>query len=241
VIHNFNIFDKKMFEDIRVLLVDDEDDILEIMSYNLKKHGFDVKTSTSSVKSIDLARNWKPHIIVLDIMMPEMDGITLCKELRSYPEFKNVIIMFLTARSEDFTQIVALENGGDDYITKPITPQVFVTKIKSYARRIKEEIQTTSAEKIIHIGDYIIDPNTYEIQHGATIHQLPKKEFQIVVLLASSPGKVFSREEIFSHVWGNDIIVGERTIDVHMRKIRKKLGDDFIETIKGVGYRIKKN
>lgn len=230
-----------MYQDIKVLLVDDEEDILEIMSYNLRKHGFSVKTTTSSIEGLQIAHNWNPHIVVLDIMMPEMDGITLCKELRSDEKFKNTIVLFLTARAEDFTQIVALENGGDDYITKPISPQVFVTKIKSYARRLHDQGSPKETKQIIQIGGYVIDPNTYEIRHGQTIYRLPKKEFQIVVLLASSPGKVFSREEIFSHVWGDEIIVGERTIDVHMRKIRKKLGDDFIETIKGVGYRVKKN
>ncbi|MCX7697534.1 MAG: response regulator transcription factor [Bacteroidales bacterium] len=229
-----------MGEEIRVLLVDDEEDILEIMEYNLKKHGFEVVCATNGEDAIKKAQEWNPHIIVLDIMMPNMDGITLCKELRSYEKFKDTIIIFLTARTEDFTQIIALENGGDDYITKPITPQVFVTKIKTYARRLIENQEIEQQKKTIHVGSYIIDLEKYEIIHNQKTYYLPRKEFQIVVLLATSPGKVFSRDEIYAHVWGDEVIVGERTIDVHMRKIRKKLGNEFIETIKGVGYRIKK-
>lgn len=229
-----------MGEEIRILLVDDEEDILEIMSYNLKKHGFEVACANNGEEALTKAHDWNPHIIVLDIMMPNMDGITLCKELRSYEQFKDTIIIFLTARTEDFTQIIALENGGDDYITKPITPQVFVTKIKSYARRLIENKEVEQRRKTIQIGSYIIDLEKYEIVHNQKTYYLPRKEFQIVALLATSPGKVFSREEIYAHIWGDDVIVGERTIDVHMRKIRKKLGNEFIETIKGVGYRIKK-
>ncbi len=222
-------------DNIKVMLVDDEKDILEIMSYNLKKEGYDVQTARDGQNAIAKAADFKPQLIVLDIMMPGMDGISTCQELRKIDGLQKTIIIFLTARSEDFTQIAALEAGGDDFITKPVTPKVFLSKVKSYLRRFRVE-QLEEQPREIALEGLTIDFERYLVVLGEEEIILPRKEFELLALLASRPGKVFTRDEIFSKVWGNDVIVGDRTIDVHIRKIREKLGLNLIRTVKGVGY-----
>ncbi|PKP05445.1 MAG: DNA-binding response regulator [Bacteroidetes bacterium HGW-Bacteroidetes-6] len=222
-------------DSIKVLLVDDEKDILEIMSYNLKKEGYEVQTARDGQIAINKAADFQPQLVVLDIMMPGMDGISTCQELRKIEGLDKSIIIFLTARSEDFTQIAALEAGGDDFITKPVTPKVFLSKVKSYLRRFKVE-QLEDQPKEIVLDGLTIDFERYLVVLENDEIILPRKEFELLALLASRPGKVFTRDEIFAKVWGNDIIVGDRTIDVHIRKIREKLGVNLIRTVKGVGY-----
>jgi two-component system alkaline phosphatase synthesis response regulator PhoP len=219
--------------DFRILLVDDEPDILEFVGYNIRKEGYVLYTSGNGKEAIKIAREVKPHLIILDVMMPEMDGIETCKELKKFPELKKTIIAFLSARGEDFTQIAGLDAGGDDYITKPIKPRVLISRVNALLRRSLAE----KPEKIISIGDLTIDNEKYLVVKNGREIILPKKEFELLSLLISKPNKVFGREEIFTQVWGDDIIVGDRTIDVHIRKIREKLGDDSIKTIKGVGYK----
>lgn len=222
-------------EKIKILLVDDEKDILEIMSYNLKKEGYDVYTSRDGQSAITKALEIEPQLIVLDIMMPGMDGITSCQEMRKYDSLKNAVIIFLTARNEDFAQIAALESGGDDFISKPITPKVFLTKIKSYLRRFSPNASEAN-EKELEFDGLIINFERYIVIREGQEILLPRKEFELLALLAGKPGKVFTREEIFTKIWGNDIVVGDRTIDVHIRKIREKIGLNLIRTVKGVGY-----
>lgn len=218
---------------IKILIVDDEEDILQFLSYNLQKEGYDVITATNGADAIKLAKKEKPDLIVLDIMMPVMDGMETCKELREMPETKDKLIVFLTARSEDYSQIAGFENGADDYITKPIKPKLFISRIKALLRRVQ-----SSEQSIIDLGNIKIDKEKHLVYKDDKILELPKKEFLLLELLASKPGKVFTREFILEKVWGEDVIVGERTIDVHIRKIREKIGDDYIKTIKGLGYKL---
>lgn len=222
--------------EFKILLVDDEKDILEFLSYNLKKENYTVFTSRSGKEALEKAKKHKPHLVVLDVMMPEMDGIETCTELRKMNETAHAIIVFLTARSEDYSQIAGLDAGADDYISKPVKPKVFISKINSLLRRFQKE-ETQQQEQIITIGSLTINSEQYKVYNGKIEHNLPKKEFELLQLLASKPNKVFTRDEIFSRIWGNDVIVGERTIDVHIRKIREKLDIDYIRTIKGVGYK----
>lgn len=220
----------------KVLIVDDEPDILEFLQYNLKKEQFQVYTASNGKDGIDLAVKENPNLIILDIMMPEMDGIEVCRKLREMPQFKNTIITFLTARSEDYTQIAALDYGGDDYITKPIKPGVFISRIKALLRR-SERKEMDAGEKVIVLGDLSIDREQFQVKRKGEIIELAKKEFNLIELLVSKPGKVFTRDEIFRKVWGTDVIVGNRTIDVHIRKLREKMGEDIIKTVKGIGYK----
>jgi len=220
--------------DIKILLVDDEPDILEIVGYNLKNEGYQVFTATSGVNALKVAKKVTPHLILLDIMMPEMDGIEACEKIRKIPALEHVIIAFLTARGEDYSQVAGFDAGADDYITKPIKPKVLVSKIKSLLRRLKnEEEQDTSTT----IGDIVINREEYVVFKNGEKIVLPKKEFELFSLLTSRPGKVFKRETILDTVWGNEVVVGGRTIDVHIRKLREKIGDDYFKTIKGVGYK----
>ncbi len=223
-------------ENITILLVDDEKDILEFLSYNLKKESYQVVTARSGEEAIEKAVRTKPSLIVLDVMMPGMDGIETCTELRKLKETKDSVIIFLTARSEDYSQIAGLDAGADDYISKPVKPKVFLSKIKALLRRSpkNDEGSTKEAIEIINLK---IDPESYVVFVDGKEMSLPKKEFELLQLLASKPNKVFTRDEIFSKIWGNDVIVGERTIDVHIRKIREKLNITSIKTIKGVGYK----
>lgn len=220
----------------KILLVDDEPDILEILEYTLKKEGYEVATASNGEEGLQRAEEFKPDLIILDIMMPIMDGVEVCRQLRAKPEFKNTIITFLTAREEDYSQIAALDTGGDDYITKPIRPRVLMSRVKALLRR-NEKDDDSSEMRVIKIADLEIDLDQIVIRRGEDRIELAKKEFDLLTLLVSKPGKVFSRDEIFNRVWGADVIVGNRTIDVHIRKLREKLGDHYIKTIKGIGYK----
>jgi two-component system alkaline phosphatase synthesis response regulator PhoP len=221
-------------KDIKILLVDDEPDILEIVSYNLSKEGYQVFTAKNGKKGVEKAKDIKPQLIVLDVMMPEMDGIEACENIRKLPELNNTIITFLTARGEDYSQVAGFDAGADDYITKPIKPKVLVSKVKALLRRFKSEELSIP---VIKIGDIEINREEYKISIKGKEIVLPRKEFELLYLLASKPGKVFKRDEILDKVWGNEVVVGGRTIDVHIRKLREKLGDHSFKTVKGVGYK----
>ena len=221
-------------KEIKILLIDDEPDILEIVGYNLSNEGYQVITGKNGVEAIKLAKKHKPHLIILDVMMPEMDGIEACEQIRNIPELSETIITFLTARGEDYSQLAGFEAGADDYITKPVKPKVLVSKVKALLRRLKKEEKT---EEVIKIGNLIIDREEYKIVKGKEEIILPRKEFELLSLLASKPNKVFKREDILDRVWGNEVVVGGRTIDVHIRKLREKIGDKSFKTIKGVGYK----
>lgn len=219
---------------ITLLIVDDEPDILEFLTYNLEKEGYHVVAAENGQAAIESAKAVNPDLILLDIMMPEMDGIETCRELRAMPEFKHTLIAFLTARSEDFTQIAGFDVGADDYITKPIKPRLLVSRVNALLRRHKSD----NADTTIIAGNLEIDRERFLVRVGNDELFLPRKEFELLYLLASKPGKVFKREEILSKIWGKDVIVGDRTIDVHIRKLREKIGDDAIKTIKGIGYKL---
>lgn len=220
----------------RILIVDDEPDILEILGFNLTKSGYEVETATDGKEALTKVPVFKPDLILLDIMMPRMDGVEVCRTLRENPANDKISIVFLTARSEDFTQIAALDFGGDDFITKPVKPAVLISRIKAILRRA--EGSTAPADNhFLEVGDILIDKEKFIVKKNGVPVELAKKEFQLIQLMASKPGKVFTRDEIFRKVWGNDVIVGNRTIDVHIRKVREKLGEDIIKTIKGIGYK----
>jgi len=221
----------------KILIVDDELDILEFLQYNLVKERYEVSIASDGEEGIKIAERELPQLVILDIMMPKMDGVEVCRHLRSKHEFDKTLIAFLTAREEDYSQIAALDVGGDDYITKPIRPRVFVSRIKALLRRSDRQKPKEEAEEIIKVGDLAIDRERVTVQQGENTIELAKKEFELLYLLVSKPGKVFSREEIFNKVWGTDVIVGNRTIDVHVRKLREKIGDHYIKTIKGIGYK----
>ena len=217
-----------------VLIIDDEADIRDILTYNLKKDGFDVLTAENGQSGIEKAKAAQPDIIILDVMMPEMDGIEVCQILRSDESTKNILICFLTARSEDYSQIAGLDAGADDYVSKPVKPRVLVSRIKAILRR-NQQTNDTNSNNEEH--DLIIDREKFVVtKNGEQIH-LPRKEFNLLALLASKPGKVFDRDVILETVWGSNVVVGDRTIDVHVRKLRGKIGDDHIKTVKGVGYK----
>jgi two-component system alkaline phosphatase synthesis response regulator PhoP len=217
----------------RILLVDDEEDILEFISYNLKKEGFNVKTASNGKEAIDVAKSFNPELILLDVMMPEMDGMETCVELRKLDNLKNTFITFLTARGEDYSQIAGFDAGADDYIIKPVKPRVLVSRIKAMLRRSATQEEAVANE----VGGLRIDRDRYVVVKDDVELTLPKKEFELLALLISSPGKVFNREKILASVWGEEVVVGDRTIDVHIRKLREKIGDRYIKTIKGVGYK----
>jgi len=223
-------------KDIRILLVDDEPDILEIVSYNLSAEGYEVFTAKNGVEGVAKAKKKEPHLIILDVMMPEMDGIEACEVIRNTPGLENTIITFLTARGEDYSQMAGFEAGADDYITKPIKPKVLISKVKALLRRLKEE-KEDMGEDIVKVGDIIINREEYKIENKGKEIILPRKEFELLSLLASKPNKVFKREDILDKVWGNEVVVGGRTIDVHIRKLREKIGDHNFKTVKGVGYK----
>ena len=220
----------------KILVIDDEQDVLDIITYNLSKDGYSVETAMNGGEGIKKANQMKPDLIVLDIMMPDIDGIEVCRQLREDTQFDQTIIAFLTARGEDYTQVAALDYGGDDFIVKPIKPSVLRSRIKALLRR---SIRTAEMKSnVITLGELVLDKDQYEVILKGIPIVLAKKEFQILELLMSSPGKVFTRDEIFRKVWGAEIIVGERTIDVHVRRIREKIGDRYIKTLKGIGYKI---
>ena len=218
---------------VKILIVDDEPDILEILRYNLSKEGYNVLTAQNGDEGLELAKKELPELIILDIMMTQTDGMELCRMLRELPQFNHTIIVFLTARSESYSEIAGFELGADDYITKPVKPRVFVSRIKALLRRYAGKEETT----INQYGDLIIDKEKHLVTKNDVELDLPKKEFEILLLLASKPGKLFTRIEIYTSVWGKQLIVGERTLDVYIRKLREKIGEDHIHTIKGVGYK----
>jgi len=221
-------------ENIKILIVDDEQDILDFIEYNLVKEGYKVIKASNGSKAVDIAIAEKPHLILLDIMMPEKDGIEVCRELRKMPEFNNTLIAFLTARNEDFTQVQGFDVGADDYITKPIKPRILLSRIAALLRR---RVPIEAEPEKVSFGDFSIDEEKFLVYKKGKPINLAKKEFELVLLLTSKPGKVFTRHEIFNKIWGMDVIVGDRTIDVHIRKIREKIGEEYIKTIKGIGYK----
>jgi two-component system alkaline phosphatase synthesis response regulator PhoP len=221
-------------KDIKILLVDDELDILEIVGYNLLQEGYQVITAVNGKEAVAKAKKELPNLIIMDVMMPEMDGMEACELIRKIPELSNVIITFLTARSEDYSQVAGFDAGADDYISKPIKPKLLVSKVKALLRRLKE---TEPNSETLNVGGIEINREEYKIIKDSLEIVLPRKEFELLYLLASKPGKVFKREEILDKVWGNEVIVGGRTIDVHIRKLREKIGEDLFKTIKGVGYK----
>jgi two-component system, OmpR family, alkaline phosphatase synthesis response regulator PhoP len=221
-------------KDIRILLVDDEPDVIEIIRYNLEQEGYNVKTASNGKEALNKAQKNTPHLIIMDVMMPEMDGIEACEQLRSDNTFNDTIIMFLTARGEDYSYVAAFDAGADDYVTKPIKPKIIVSKVKALLRRLKNE--EVNPDKI-QLGKLIIDKEQYEVTHKGKSFSLPRKEFELLYLLASKPDKVVKREKIMEIVWGSEVVVGDRTIDVHIRKLREKVGDKYFKTVKGVGYK----
>lgn len=222
-----------MAEPLKILIVDDEPDIREFLQYNLEKESFVVYTAADGNAGLAAAKDKRPDLILLDVMMPGMDGVTVCSELRRDASFDNTIIAFLTARNEDYSQIAGLENGADDYIAKPIRPRVLIARLKALLRRTS----TSDAGLVIEVRDLKIATDEFTVTKNEVPIKLVKKEFELLVLLASRAGKVFSRNEIYNKVWGTDLIVGERTIDVHIRKLREKIGGDYISTVKGIGYK----
>jgi two-component system, OmpR family, alkaline phosphatase synthesis response regulator PhoP len=221
-------------KETKILLVDDEPDILEIVGYNLTQEGYKIYTASNGLEAIAVAKKEIPQLIIMDVMMPEMDGMEACERIRAIPELSQVIITFLTARSEDYSQMAGLEVGADDYITKPIKPKLLVSKVKALLRRFTA---TEQDSETLNIGNIEINREEYKIIMNGLEIALPRKEFELFYLLASKPGKVFKRDEILDKVWGNEVVVGGRTIDVHIRKLREKIGDDYFKTIKGVGYK----
>ena len=220
--------------EIKILLVDDEPDILEIVGYNLQQEGFQIVTATNGREAVAMAKKEHPQLIIMDVMMPEMDGMEACEAIRKIPELNDIIITFLTARSEDYSQVAGFDVGADDYISKPIKPKLLVSKVKSLLRRLKEEEANSDT---LNVGGIEINREEYKIIKDNSAIVLPRKEFELFYLLASKPGKVFKRDEILDKVWGSEVVVGGRTIDVHIRKLREKIGENLFVTIKGVGYK----
>jgi len=224
----------------KILLVDDEEDILEFISYNLEKEGYKVYTAKNGIEAVKSAEKNLPHLVILDVMMPEMDGIAACEEMRKIPALENTVIAFLTARGEDYSQVAGFEAGADDYITKPVRPKVLVSRVKALLKRTGETVAPPPVvlnENTVSVGNLIIDKERYLIKINNEEMILPRKEFELLSLLVSKQGKVFTREEIYHSVWGENVVVGDRTIDVHIRKLREKIGNDHIKTLKGIGYK----
>lgn len=234
IIFDFNYRLKMKNKELKILLVDDEPDILEIVGYNLRNEGYQIFTAKNGLEAIDVAKKVIPHLIILDIMMPEMDGIEACEKIRNIKKLEHVLITFFTARGEDYSKVAGFNVGADDYITKPIRPKVLISKIKALLRRVH---RNDSMVQKLSVGGIIIDRDEYVIIKNEVKLSLPRKEFELFSLLASRPGKVFKRDEILTKVWGDEVVVGGRTIDVHIRKLREKIGDDYFKTVKGVGYK----
>ncbi|MEM1406313.1 MAG: response regulator transcription factor [Bacteroidota bacterium] len=222
----------------KVLVVDDEESILELLKYNLEKQGYDVKTATNGFDGVEKAKKFQPDLILLDIMMPDQDGVETCRQIREVPELSSVFIIFLTARSEEYSEIAAFDVGADDYITKPIKPRALMSRISALFRRDSKKKTATSQ---INLGGLLIDRSSYTINMEGQEITLPKKEFELLYFLAQNPNKVFGRDELLQNIWGSDVYVLARTVDVHIRKVREKIGDDFIKTVKGVGYKFSLN
>ncbi|WP_186758458.1 response regulator transcription factor [Echinicola salinicaeni] len=223
---------------IKVLVVDDEPDIIEILTYNLEKEGYDVKSANDGIKAVETASKFKPDVILLDIMMPNQDGVETCRQIRDMEELKNTFIIFLTARSEEYSEVAAFDVGADDYITKPIKPRALVSRISALFRRESKKEQDVSQ---IRIKDLVIDRSSFTIDQSGKTITLPKKEFELLYFLAKNPNMVFSRDELLQNIWGSDVFVLARTVDVHIRKVREKIGDNYITTVKGVGYKFDNN
>lgn len=222
----------------KILLIDDEHDILEILSYNLEKEGYSVYTADNGVDGVEIAKKKVPDLVLLDVMMPQKDGIETCKELRSIDKLDNTLIVFLSARAEEFSQLAGYEAGANDYVVKVIKPKVLISKINALLQLANKAEQSA---QILQIGSLSIDKDSFQVVKDGKSFVLPRKEFDLLYLLASNVEKVFKREEILEKVWGNDVVVGERTIDVHIRRLREKLGDHSIQTLKGVGYKLMMN
>lgn len=218
----------------KVLVVDDEEDILELLKYNLQKEGYQVKTAVNGIKAVDIAKTYLPDLVLLDIMMPNQDGVETCRQLREIPELQHTYILFLTARSEEYSEIAAFDVGADDYIVKPIKPRALMSRISALFRRKRSD---KSEKSIIRINDLVIDKSSYSVTQGDKIFTLPKKEFELLFYLAENPNKVHTRDELLHNIWGSDVYVLARTVDVHIRKVREKIGEGYISTLKGVGYK----
>jgi len=222
----------------KVLVVDDEEAILELLKYNLEKGGYEVKTASDGAKAVEIARKFIPDLVLLDIMMPKMDGVETCRLLRDNQDLQKTFIVFLTARSEEYSEVAAFDVGADDYITKPIKPRALMSRISALFRR---DSKKSSPSTLINIGDLTIDRTSYTIKVDSKEINLPKKEFELLYFLAQNPNKVFSREDLLQNIWGSDVYVLARTVDVHIRKVREKIGEDYITTVKGVGYKFSLN
>lgn len=223
-------------KNIKILLVDDEPDILEFIGYNLKKEGFEIETASNGIEGLKMAKIFKPDLILLDVMMPLMDGMEMCTELRKLDSFKDTLVVFLSARAEDFSQLAGYEAGANDYILKPIKPKVLISKLNALLKL--KNTHEIAPDELIQLNNFEINRETYKVTFQNEEFLLPRKEFELIALLASNPERVFKREEILEKVWGNEVVVGGRTIDVHMRKLREKFGNDRFSTIKGIGYKI---
>ncbi len=218
----------------KILIVDDDPDIIELLHYNLTREGYEVAQAENGRKAIEIAQTFKPDVILLDVMMPVLDGIAACREIRQMPDFRQTHIIFLTARAEEFSEVAAFEAGADDFITKPIKPRALLSRLAAFARR---DAQQEQQEKVIEAGGLKIDRTSFAVYKGTDKITLPKKEFELLAFLAATPNKVFTREELLNNIWGSDVYVIARTVDVHIRKVREKIGEDNIKTIKGVGYK----
>ncbi len=225
-------------KDVKILLVDDDPDVIEIIKYNLVQEGYRVKVASNGEEALKKAKKNTPHLILMDVMMPKMDGIETCLEIRKDPRFNDTIIMFLSARGEDYSHLAAFDAGADDYVTKPIKPKIIVSKVKSLLRRLKKEGDNLNK---IELGKLTIDIDQYQVTNNGKTYSLPRKEFELLHYLASKKDKVVKREKIMEVVWGSEVVVGDRTIDVHIRKLREKIGKKFFQTIKGVGYKFTNN
>src|SRR6187549_1202353 len=222
----------------KVLVVDDEEPILELLKYNLEKNGYEVKTAQDGARAVDIAKRFVPDLVLLDIMMPKMDGVETCRLLRDLPELQKMFVVFLTARSEEYSEVAAFDIGADDYITKPIKPRALMSRISALFRRDSKKKGTANQ---IKIGELVIDRTSYTIKINGKEISLPKKEFELLFFLAQNPNKVFSRDDLLQNIWGSDVYVLARTVDVHIRKVREKIGEDYITTVKGVGYKFNLN
>jgi two-component system alkaline phosphatase synthesis response regulator PhoP len=225
-------------ESFRILLVDDEPDILEILSYNLRREGYQIATANNGKEAVKTALQFLPHLVILDVMMPDLDGIETLKEIRTHESLQHTLVCFLTARGEDYSQIAGFEAGADDYISKPLRPRVLMSRVAALLRRFPQDKPKEQViQDVIRVSNLVIDRDAYVVTQNDVQFHLPKKEFELLYLLAGKPGKVFSREKILKKVWGDEVVVGDRTIDVHIRKLREKIGDSCIKTVKGVGYK----
>ncbi|HTE30586.1 MAG TPA: response regulator transcription factor [Chryseolinea sp.] len=222
----------------KVLVVDDEEPILELLRYNLEKSGYEVKTALDGARAVDIAKKFVPDLVLLDIMMPKMDGVETCRLLRDIPELQKTFVVFLTARSEEYSEVAAFDVGADDYINKPIKPRALMSRISALFRR---DSKKSSPSNTITVDDLTIDRTSYTIKVSGKEINLPKKEFELLFFLAQNPNKVFSREDLLQNIWGSDVYVLARTVDVHIRKVREKIGDNYITTVKGVGYKFSLN